>query len=133
MEGVCRVHGGYADGCGIIARYMEGEMEQLLGVQRAHGGHTEVEWRALRGHVEGTWRVCRGCVKGYGMVARCMGERGMEHLIRAKGATRGIEWLHRGGNGVTARCMEGAQNGIEWLLGAWRACRGCAEGYGWLQ
>ena len=74
----------------------------------------------------GTWR-------GNGMVARCMGGRGMEHLIGAKGAKRGIEWLHRGGNGVTVRCMEGAQSGMVSLLGAWGACRGCAEGYGWLQ
>ena len=64
MEGVCRMHGGYADGCGIIARYMEGEMEQLLGVQGAHGGHTEVEWRALRGYMEGMQRMCGGVWNG---------------------------------------------------------------------
>ena len=88
MEVVCRVHGRYADGCGIIARYMEGEMEQLLGVQRAHGGHTEVEWRALRGHVEGTWRHVEGVWRGMEWL---LGAWGVKHLIGAKGAKRGIE------------------------------------------
>ena len=38
---------------------------------------------------------------------------------RCKGCKEGIEWLHRGAHGVTARCMEGAQSGMVPLLGAW--------------
>ena len=48
------------EGFGIVARCVEGEMEQLLGVPRSHRGCVEGTWRVHERCTEGTWKVRRG-------------------------------------------------------------------------
>ena len=82
IEGTWKVCRGCTEGFGIVARCVEGEMEQLLGVQRSHRGSVE---GVLRGTewLLGTWM-------GNGAVARCV--EGAQEVTEGAQRACAVEW-----------------------------------------